>query len=90
MCYITFLFPPEHHQAFAAALPHHSSLLNHLTTVQTQISSTRTSLQEARDALGNKRPDLVQLWARGQTVEEMLRLLDEMYVFSLAKLRVEM
>lgn len=58
--------------------------------VQTQISSTRTSLQEARDALGNKRPDLVQLWARGQTVEEMLRLLDEMYVFPFVGLFIEM
>lgn len=69
---------PEHYQAFAAALPHHTSLLGSLGTTQTQITDARTVLQEAKDALGNKRADLVLLWTRGQTVEEMLRLLDQM------------
>ncbi|KII94197.1 hypothetical protein PLICRDRAFT_171865 [Plicaturopsis crispa FD-325 SS-3] len=67
----------KHYQAFAASLPHHASLLSHLGTTQTQISEARSSIQEAKDALGSKRADLVQLWSRGQTVEEMIRLLDE-------------
>ncbi|SJL05584.1 uncharacterized protein ARMOST_08941 [Armillaria ostoyae] len=67
----------KHHQAFAAALPHHANLLNHLGDMQTQINETRTALQESKDALGSKRADLVQLWARGQTLEEMMRLLDQ-------------
>jgi len=69
-----------HYQAFAAALPHHTSLMNHLAATQTQISDARTSLQEAKDALGSKRADLVQLWSRGQTLEEMMRILDQMCV----------
>jgi exocyst complex component 4 len=71
---------PEHYQAFAASLPHHASLLNHLTTTQKQISDARTSLLESKEALGNKRADLVQLWSRGQQLEEMIKILDEMYV----------
>ncbi|KAJ6574932.1 Sec8 exocyst complex component-specific domain-containing protein [Mycena capillaripes] len=67
----------KHYQAFAAALPHHSSLLNHLSATQAQITDARTALQESKDALGSKRADLVQLWARGQTLEEMMRLLDQ-------------
>ncbi|KAJ6509353.1 exocyst complex component sec8 [Mycena vitilis] len=67
----------KHYQAFAAALPHHSSLLNHLSATQAQITDARTALQESKDALGSKRADLVQLWARGQTLEEMMRILDQ-------------
>ncbi|KAK7468709.1 exocyst subunit [Stygiomarasmius scandens] len=67
----------KHYQAFAASLPHHASLINHLTATQTQIDEARTSLQESKDALGSKRADLVQLWSRGQTLEEMMRLLDQ-------------
>lgn len=68
----------EHYQAFAASLPHHASLLNHLTTTQTQISETRTALLEAKENLGNKRADLVQLWSRSHQLEEMIKILDEM------------
>ncbi|KAJ7071200.1 exocyst complex component sec8 [Mycena amicta] len=67
----------KHYQAFAASLPHHASLITHLTATQTQISVARTALQESKDALGSKRADLVQLWARRQTLEEMMRLLDQ-------------
>ncbi|KAJ7225698.1 exocyst complex component sec8 [Mycena pura] len=67
----------KNYQAFAAALPHHASLLNHLTASQTQIADARVALQESKEALGSKRADLVQLWARGQTLEEMMRLLDQ-------------
>ncbi|KAF9447796.1 exocyst complex component sec8 [Macrolepiota fuliginosa MF-IS2] len=67
----------KHYQAFAASLPHHASLLNHLTTTQKQISDARTALLESKEALGNKRADLVQLWSRGQMLEEMIKILDE-------------
>ncbi|KAG9049709.1 hypothetical protein FS837_009354 [Tulasnella sp. UAMH 9824] len=67
----------QNYQEFAAALPHHASLLNSLNKVQSEIGDTRSRLQETRDTLANKRTDLVQLWSRGQAVEEMLRLLDE-------------
>ncbi|KAI0639631.1 Sec8 exocyst complex component-specific domain-containing protein [Trametes polyzona] len=67
----------KHYQAFNAALPHHSALLNHLDATQTQIKEARNALQEAKETLGSKRADLVQLWSRNQTVEEMMRILDQ-------------
>ncbi|KAG1757763.1 Sec8 exocyst complex component-specific domain-containing protein [Suillus lakei] len=67
----------KHHMAFADALPHHAALLNHLGLTQTQIKQSKTALIEAKEALGNKRADLVQLWSRGQVLEEMMRLLDQ-------------
>ncbi|KAF6766580.1 Sec8 exocyst complex component-specific domain-containing protein [Ephemerocybe angulata] len=67
----------KHYQAFAASLPHHASLLNHLGDTQDQISTARASLQETKESLGSKRSDLVQLWNRGQTLEEMIRILDQ-------------
>lgn len=70
----------EHYKAFADALPHHAALLNHLGQAQAQVQETRIALQETKESLGSKRADLVQLWARGQTLEEMMRLLDQMYV----------
>jgi exocyst complex component 4 len=77
---LLIIIPLEHYQAFAAALPHHASLINRLAATQTQINDARTALQEAKDALGNKRADLVQTWTRGQTLEEMMRILDQMFV----------
>lgn len=71
----------EHYQAFAAALPHHASLITQLTNTQGHIRDARLALQDAKDSLGNKRADLVQLWSRGQTLEEMTRILDQMYVY---------
>ncbi|KAH9944194.1 Sec8 exocyst complex component-specific domain-containing protein [Epithele typhae] len=67
----------KHYQAFNAALPHHSALLNHLDATQKQIVEARNALQEAKETLGSKRGDLVQLWSRNQTVEEMMRILDQ-------------
>ncbi|PFH54828.1 hypothetical protein AMATHDRAFT_134263 [Amanita thiersii Skay4041] len=67
----------KYYQAFAASLPHHTSLLNHLTGIQVQLSNTRASLSSAKEALGSKRSDLVQLWSRGHMLEEMIRLLDQ-------------
>ncbi|ELU43372.1 exocyst complex component sec8 [Rhizoctonia solani AG-1 IA] len=62
---------------FAASLPHHSKLINLLTETQKHIAETRSCLIDARAALSHQRADLVQLWSRGQTIEEMLRILDE-------------
>ena len=70
----------EHYQAFNAALPHHASLMNHIDVAQTQLKEARTALQDSKELLGSKRADLVQLWSRGQTVEEMIRILDQMCV----------
>ncbi|CCL98507.1 uncharacterized protein FIBRA_00506 [Fibroporia radiculosa] len=67
----------KYYQAFAGALPHHGSLLNHVGVTQDQVREARTSLQEAKDTLGSKRADLVQLWSRSQTVDEMMRILDQ-------------
>ncbi|KAL6310091.1 Sec8 exocyst complex component-specific domain-containing protein [Sparassis latifolia] len=67
----------KHYEAFAGALPHHTALVNHLDVTQTQIAEARTALLEAKDTLGKKRADLVQLWSRSQTVEEMMRILDQ-------------
>ncbi|KAG8219664.1 hypothetical protein J3R82DRAFT_619 [Butyriboletus roseoflavus] len=67
----------QHYKAFADALPHHAALLNHLGQAQAQVQETRIALQETKESLGTKRADLVQLWARGQTLEEMMRLLDQ-------------
>ncbi|KAL4241814.1 Exocyst complex component Sec8 [Abortiporus biennis] len=67
----------KHYQAFAGAITHHDGLMNHLSVAQEQITEARGSLQEAKEALGSKRADLVQLWTRSQTVEEMLRILDQ-------------
>ncbi|KAI6047781.1 exocyst complex component sec8 [Pisolithus marmoratus] len=72
----------KHYKAFADALPHHSALLNHLGLAQTQVKETRIALQEAKEALGSRRADLVQLWSRGQMLEEMIRLLDDMLGFN--------
>ncbi|KAI8990488.1 Sec8 exocyst complex component-specific domain-containing protein [Trametes punicea] len=67
----------KHYQAFNAALPHHAALLSHLDATQGQIRDARNALQEAKEMLGSKRADLVQLWSRNQTVEEMMRILDQ-------------
>lgn len=78
----------EHYKAFADALPHHAALLNHLGQAQAQVQETRVALQETKESLGSKRADLVQLWARGQILEEMMRLLDQMCV-ELLRLRAD-
>ncbi|KAH9937245.1 Sec8 exocyst complex component-specific domain-containing protein [Fomitopsis serialis] len=67
----------KYYQAFAGALPHHAALVSHLGTTQNHIREARTALQEAKDTLGSKRADLVQLWSRSQTVDEMMRILDQ-------------
>ena len=79
----------EHYQAFNAALPHHTSLINHLDATQVQIKEARSALQEAKETLGSKRADLVQLWTRNQTVEEKMRILDQMSVVLCSHIFVE-
>jgi exocyst complex component 4 len=68
----------EHYQAFAASLPLHGSLLTHLDAVQIEIASARSALHEAKESLGGVRADLVQVWSRGQVLEEMIKILDQM------------
>ena len=72
------IFILEHYKAFAHSLPHHANISVSLTKSQEEISQARTNLIESRDALGSKRADLAQLWSRGQALEEMMRLLDQM------------
>lgn len=67
-------------QTFAAALPHHASVVTSLTESQNQIKDAKSKLQETREALGSRRADLAQLWTRGQTLDEMIKIIDEMFV----------
>ncbi|KAI0785469.1 Sec8 exocyst complex component-specific domain-containing protein [Irpex lacteus] len=67
----------KHYQAFAASLPHHTALMTRLQAIQIQIGEARTALQDSKENLGGKRGDLVQLRTRTQTLEEMLRILDQ-------------
>lgn len=48
-----------------------------------EITNARTALLEAKECLGSKRADLVQLWNRGQLLEEMIKILDQMYAYFL-------
>ena len=68
----------EHYQAFASSLPHHTALMTRLQAIQLQIGEARTALQDSKENLGGKRGDLVQMRTRTQTLEEMLRILDQM------------
>ncbi|KAF8316216.1 Sec8 exocyst complex component-specific domain-containing protein [Cantharellus anzutake] len=67
----------KHYKAFAQSLPHHANVFTSLSKTQEDTSQARTNLIESRDALGSKRADLAQLWSRGQALEEMMRLLDQ-------------
>ncbi|KAG9054799.1 hypothetical protein FS842_004091 [Serendipita sp. 407] len=64
-------------QTLAAALPHHAAVMGSLDQTHTHIKDTRTKLLEAKELLGNRRADLAQLWTRGQTLEEMIKMIDE-------------
>lgn len=68
----------EHSQTFAAALPHHASILGALNTAKKQIAETKSKLLETSESFDNKRADLVQLWQRSQALDEMMKILDEM------------
>ncbi|PVF94506.1 hypothetical protein CPB86DRAFT_833230 [Serendipita vermifera] len=64
-------------QTFAAALPHHASVISSLNVTSDQIKDSKTKLIEAKEALGSRRQDLAQLWTRGQTLDEMIKIVDE-------------
>jgi len=67
-------------QTFAAALPHHAMVVSSLNTTREQLADTKTKLTEVKDSLGSRRADLAQLWTRGQTLDEMIKIIDEMFV----------
>jgi exocyst complex component 4 len=48
---------------------------------QGQVKEARAALLDAKEALGNKRADLVQIWSRGQSIEEMIRIIDQMWAW---------
>ncbi|PWN44869.1 hypothetical protein IE81DRAFT_320842 [Ceraceosorus guamensis] len=66
----------DHHESFANAITLHNSVLQSLSAAQNSVSGARRRLRDSREALGQKRADLVQLWQRSQGVKESLRLLD--------------
>jgi exocyst complex component 4 len=49
-----------------------------LNGTSTQIKDSKAMLIEAKEALGSRRADLAQLWTRGQTLDEMIKIIDEM------------
>ena len=53
-------------------------MLIQLNNTQLYMKEARASLTEAKESLGNKRADLLQMWSRRQTLEEMTRILDQM------------
>jgi outer membrane protein TolC len=55
-------------------------MFSHLELAQAQVKEARSALLESKEALGNKRADLVQIWSRAETIEEMIRILDQMLV----------
>jgi exocyst complex component 4 len=54
----------------------HNNVLSSLGSAQNGVSAARRRLRDAREALGAKRADLVQMWQRSQVVKDSLRLLD--------------
>lgn len=66
----------DHYESFATAISLHNNVINSFGSAQNGVSSARRRLRDAREALGAKRADLVQLWHRSQGVKESLRLLD--------------
>ncbi|CAG7847601.1 Probable exocyst complex component sec8 [Serendipita indica DSM 11827] len=64
-------------QTFAAALPHHAAIMTSLNESQEHIKNSKSKLIEAKESLGSRRADLAQLWTRGQTLDEMIKIVDE-------------
>ncbi|WFD43953.1 Xaa-Pro aminopeptidase [Malassezia psittaci] len=65
----------DHYESFAMAITSNHGMLQHLGSAQELLTSTRSKLHHARDALGAKRADLVQMWQRVETLQEALRVL---------------
>lgn len=55
-------------------------MLIQLNNTQLYMKEARAALTDAKETLGNKRADLLQMWSRRQTLEEMTRILDQMCV----------
>ncbi|WFD34462.1 Xaa-Pro aminopeptidase [Malassezia cuniculi] len=65
----------DHYESFASAITLNHSVINVLGDVQGSISGARQKLRGARDALGARRTDLVQMWQRLESVKEALGVL---------------
>lgn len=65
----------DHYESFATAITVNHGMISSLSTSQDGIARAREQLQGARDALGARRADLVQMWQRQQQVKEALRVL---------------
>ena len=65
----------DHFDSFASAINVNHSMISSLSASQDGVSAARQQLQSARDALGTRRADLVQMWQRLQSVKEAMRIL---------------
>ncbi|WFD40365.1 Xaa-Pro aminopeptidase [Malassezia japonica] len=65
----------DHYESFAMAITVNHGMIQSLGEAQDHVSGTRAKLQNARDALGARRADLVQMWQRIQSVKEAMRVL---------------
>lgn len=65
----------DHYNSFASAITINHGMVTLLSASQDGISGARKQLQTARDALGTRRADLVQMWQRMQSVKEAMRVL---------------
>ncbi|WFC96136.1 Xaa-Pro aminopeptidase [Malassezia brasiliensis] len=65
----------DHYESFALAITVNHGMVHSLGDAQELVGTTRTKLQHARDALGAKRADLVQMWQRIETLKEAMRVL---------------
>lgn len=65
----------DHFNSFASAITVNHGMISSLSASQDGVSAARQQLQSARDALGTRRADLVQMWQRLQSVKEAMRVL---------------
>ena len=65
----------DHFHSFASAIHVNHGMISSLSASQDGVSAARQQLQSARDALGTRRADLVQMWQRLQSVKEAMRIL---------------
>ncbi|WFD06742.1 Xaa-Pro aminopeptidase [Malassezia vespertilionis] len=65
----------DHYESFATAITLNYGVANSLGDAQTNITSARQKLRSARDTLGARRADLVQMWQRIQSIKEAMRVL---------------
>ena len=65
----------DHYESFAMAITVNHGMIHVLGDAQELVGSTRKKLQNARDALGARRADLVQMWQRVETIKEAMRVL---------------